>query len=304
MQHPISFWVGFHLLIAILLAIDLVFFNRGKSEASFKKSCWLSAFWIAIALAFNLFVYFRLGSVNALEFFTGYLVEKSLSIDNLFVFLLIFSHFRIPAVYQRKILYWGILGALVFRIAFILAGVALIEQFHWMLYFFGLLLLISGVKFLLQKQKAENVMQGMLYRTLSKILPLSKSDGGGQFFLKEKEKSKVTLLFLALLIIECTDIIMALDSIPAIFAITRDPFIIYTSNVFAILGLRSLYFVLASGLKKLKYLKHGLAAILIFIGIKMMIGDFAPISLPVSLFVILAILGITVLASIKMVKKR
>jgi tellurite resistance protein TerC len=299
MEHPTAFWIGFHLLIAVLLAIDLIFFNRKNSEAGFKKACWLSAFWIAIALAFNLFVYFNLGRESALQFFTGYLVEKSLSLDNLFVFLLIFSHFQTPDAYQRKILFWGILGALVFRIAFILAGVALIEQFSWMLYLFGAILLISGIKFLLQKQKAENVTRGVLYRTISKMLPVAKTDGKGQFFLKEKGKSKVTLLFLALLMIECTDILMALDSIPAIFAITTDPFIIYTSNVFAILGLRALYFVLASGLKKLKYLKHGLAAILIFIGLKMMVGDFLLISLPVSLCVILGILGVTVLASIR-----
>lgn len=266
---------------------------------AFKKACWLSAFWIAIAIAFNLFVYFRMGSESALQFFTGYLIEKSLSVDNLFVFMLIFSHFRIPIAYQRKVLFWGILGALVFRVVFILAGVAIIERFHWMFYLFGVLLLFSGIKFLLEKQESKNITEGWLYRILSKMLSITKKESGGRFFVREKGKMKATLLFLALVMIESTDIVMALDSIPAIFAITTDVFIIYTSNVFAILGLRALYFVLVSGLKKLKYLKTGLAAILIFIGIKMLIEGFAPISLPVSLCIILTILVVTALVSFK-----
>lgn len=303
MQHSVIFWVGFHLSIALLLTLDLRFFNRQKSGTAFKKACWLSAFWIAIALVFNLFVYIKWGEQSALQFFTGYLIEKSLSVDNLFVFLLIFSHFHTPIAYQRKVLFWGILGALVFRIAFILGGVALIGQFHWMLYLFGALLLISGVKFLLQKEESKKISEGWLYRMLSKRLPIAKKESGGRFFLSEKGKIKVTLLFLTLLMIESTDIVLALDSIPAIFAITTDVFIIYTSNVFAILGLRALYFVLASGLKKLRYLKTGLAAILIFIGVKMITEGFAPISLSVSLSVILAILGITALVSFKVKTK-
>ncbi len=299
MQHSIIFWVGFHLFIALLLALDLWLFNRQWKATVFKRACWLNVLWIAIGLIFNLFIYIKLGSESGLQFFTGYLIEKSLSVDNLFVILLIFSHFCIPLPYQRKVLFWGILGALVFRIVFILAGIALIDRFHWMLYLFGAFLLLSGIRFLFLEQESKQVTEGWIYRVLSKMLPITTKESEGHFFLRENGKIKGTILFLVLLMIESTDIVLALDSIPAIFAITTDVFIIYTSNVFAILGLRALYFVLASGLKKLRYLKTGLAAILIFIGVKMMIGGFAPISLSISLFIILAILGMTVFFSLK-----
>jgi tellurite resistance protein TerC len=220
-------------------------------------------------------------------------------VDNLFLFLMIFLHFQIPAAYQRKILFWGILGALVFRIAFILGGVALIHQFHWMFYVFGAFLLFSGIRFLQQKQQKDDPTKNLLFRALSRLFPVAKGDGEGHFFVRRQGKWKVTTLFLALLMIECTDIVFALDSIPAIFAITTDTFIIYTSNIFALLGLRALYGVLSSSLKKLKYLKSGLAAILIFIGAKMLVEDFVTISLPISLAVILAILGVTILASLR-----
>jgi tellurite resistance protein TerC len=263
----------------------------------FKEACLLSAFWVAIALLFNLFIYFYFGSDWALQFFTGYLIEKSLSVDNLFLFLMIFAHFQTLAAYQRKILFWGILGVLFFRISLILTGVALIDEFHWMFYVFGVFLLLSGVNFMLQKDKVEDPSKSFLYRTFSKIFPVAKGDGGGHFFVRSQGKWKVTSLFLALLMIESTDIVLALDSVPAIFAVTTNPFIIYTSNIFAILGLRALYFVVASSLKKLRYFKYGLAAILVFVGIKMLLADVAPISLPVSLAVILMILGVTMLMS-------
>ncbi len=303
MAHAALFWIGFHVLIALLLVIDLgVFYRKGQALKS-KEALLLSGFWIAVALLFNLFVYFWFGPESALQFFTGYLVEKSLSVDNLFLFLLIFSHFQIPAAHQHKILMWGILGALIFRISLILAGVALIEQFHWMFYVFGAFLLFSGIKFLAQKQEVKDLSQGFLYRSLSKMLPVAKGESHGKFFLQRKGKWKATSLFLALLMIEGTDIIFALDSIPAIFAITEDTFIIYTSNIFAILGLRALYFKLSSSLNKLKYLKFGLGAILIFVGAKMLLANFAPISLPVSLAVIAGILGVTTLFSIRMKAK-
>jgi tellurite resistance protein TerC len=299
MTHPALFWIGFHLLIALLLAIDLRFFSRTARAITLKRALVLGGFWICVALLFNLFIYFSLGAQSALQFFTGYLVEKSLSVDNLFLFLMIFLHVHIPAAYQRKILFWGILGALIFRMAFILAGSALINQFHWMFYVFGAFLLFSGVKFLQQKQTRDDPTQGFLFRTLSRLFPVATGESQGRFFIRSQGKWKATPLFLALLMVECTDIIMALDSIPAIFAITTDPFLIYTSNIFALLGLRALYFALSSSLNKLKYLKAGLAAVLIFIGAKMLLADWVPISLPVTLAIIVIILGTTTLASLR-----
>jgi tellurite resistance protein TerC len=292
------FWIGFHLLIAILLVADLGFVHRQPHAVKFKEACILSGCWIAVALLFNLMVGYFLGSEKALQFFTGYLIEKSLSVDNLFIFLLLFLHFRIPPAFQHKILYWGIIGALIFRIGLILAGVVLITKYHWMFYVFGAFLFVSGIKFLFQKERDDRLSDSLLLRFFRKVLPVAKEEGQKNFFVKEKKRWKVTNLFLALLMLESIDILFALDSIPAIFAITTDPFIVYTSNVFAILGLRSLYFVLAASLEKLHYLKFGLAAILIFIGIKMLVGNFITISVFASLMVIIAILGLTVLASI------
>lgn len=303
MHHPVICWVGFHILILFLLMLDLGFFHGKGVAHTFKKSCMQSLFWIFIALVFNLFIYVQMGPERALEFFTGYIVEKSLSVDNLFLFLLIFMHFRIHAAHQHKILFWGILGALVFRITLILAGVAIIEQYHFMFYIFGAFLFFSGVKFLLQKSKPKDPSKGRVFKLLSRLLPATKDSGDGEFFVRIQGKWKVTTLFLALLMIEGMDIVMALDSIPAIFAITTDTFIIYTSNVFALLGLRALYFVLAASLEKLKYLKYGLGAILIFVGSEMLIADFIAISLPIFLSIILLILGVTVLASYRSVKR-
>lgn len=299
MEHSAFFWVGFHLLIALLLGLDLGVFHRKGYKISFRMALISSVFWIAAGLLFNLFVYLSFGPLSALQFFTGYLIEKSLSVDNLFLFLLIFLHFQVPAAYQRKVLFWGILGAIVFRISLILIGIALIERFYWMFYVFGAFLLLSGIKFALEKKEFGEVSRSSLYKFLCNIFPVSKGDSKGVFFVRVQKKWKVTSLFLALAIIECTDIIFALDSIPAVFAITMDAFIVYTSNIFAILGLRSLYFLLASSLAKLAYIKFGLAAILIFIGAKMLLSTMMPISLLVSLVVIVAILAITILISLK-----
>lgn len=303
MEQPLIFWIGFLCVILLLLGIELHFFHQPKPEMKVKKAVQLSAFWIGAALAFNVVVYFYLGLDSALQFFTGYLVEKSLSVDNLFLFLVIFLYFEIPPVHQHRILFWGILGAIVFRIALILAGVALIHHFHWMFYILGVVLLISGIQFLRQKKRTEDLSKTWLYRTLNKILPVAKGDHKGRFFLRLRGKWKVTTLFLALMMIECTDVIMALDSIPAIFAITTDAFIIYTSNLFAVLGLRELYFVVSLSLRKLKYLKFGLAAILIFVGIKMLLANTMPLSIYLCLAVILVILTVTVVASLKQKKK-
>ncbi len=293
----VSFWIGFHILIALLLIADLGIFHRKAHVIKFKEACLLSVFWIALALSFNLLIYILFGSEQALQFFTGYLIEKSLSVDNLFLFLLLFHYFRIERIYQHKILYWGIIGALIFRISLILLGVALIERFHWVFYLFGAFLLFSGVKFAIQTEK-QDPSKSLLLKFFKKIFPVAKKDSHQHFFVKEKEGWKVTTLFLALLMIESIDITFALDSIPAIFAITTNPFIVYTSNVFAILGLRSLYFLLASSLEKLRYFKFGLAAILIFIGLKMVLSGIIAISVMTSLLVILAILTVTTAASL------
>lgn len=296
MTPTLGFWIGFHLFIALLLIADLGFFHRKAHAIKFKEACFLSAGWIGISLLFNLFVYYAFGSDKALQFFTGYIIEKSLSVDNLFLFLIFFLHFRTPPANQHKILYWGIIGALIFRITLILAGLAILERFYWMYYIFGLFLVVTGVKFALEKEK-KDPSQSRLLQFFKKILPVAKGNAHQNFFIQEKGRWKVTSLFLALLMIESVDIMFALDSIPAIFAITTDPFIVYTSNVFAILGLRSLYFVLAASLEKLHYFKYGLAAILVFVGGKMLLADLIPLSVSASLAIIIAILALTALMS-------
>ena len=290
------FWMGFHVLIALLLALDLGLFIKRKSLSI--KVAWIhTVFWVVLAFAFNYFVYLFLGTESALQFFTGYLIEKSLSVDNLFIFLMIFLHFRVSEELQHKVLFWGILGAIVMRLCLILMGIALISRFHWMFYLLGVFLIFTGLKFALQKQRQKGPLQSWTFQFFNKILPVEHKKGRGQFFVKVNGKWKVTSLFIILLFIETMDIFFALDSIPAVFAVTTDPLIVYTSNVFAILGLRSLYFVLEAGLSKLKYYKLGLAAILVFVGCKMALSDIYPISLPISLTVIVAILAATVVFS-------
>lgn len=297
MATSLFFWIGFHVLIAILLIMDLGVFHRKGHTVKFKEALVHSGCWIALALLFNLLIYFFLGAEKALQFFTGFIIEKSLSVDNLFLFLMFFLHFRIPSAYQHKVLYWGIIGALLFRISLILAGVALLAQFHWLFYVFGAFLFFSGIQFAMEKEK-KDPSQSMLLRFFMSVLPVAKRDSHENFFVKEKGKWKVTTLFLALLMIECVDILFALDSIPAVFAITTDPWIVYTSNIFAILGLRSLYFLLAAYLKKLRYFKFGLAAILVFVGTKMLCSGFIAISVSMSLIVILGILALTAVISL------
>jgi tellurite resistance protein TerC len=303
MEHPIIFWTGFHLLVFFFMAVDLLFFHRGIRQLKFKQAIYFSGFWIALALLFNLFVYEYFGAEYALQFFTGYLIEKSLSVDNLFVFMMIFLQFRIQPADQQKILFWGILGALTLRITLILAGVALIQQFHWMFYLFGAILLYSAIKLLCEKKPTSDPSQSFVYRTLSRILPVSHEPHKGQFFVRTAQGWKVTSLFIALLLVEFTDVIFALDSIPAIFAITTNPFIVYTSNIFAIMGLRALHFVLAPFLEKLSYFNWGLSGILLFVGFKMLTAELFTISIRTSLLVIVIILAVTVVASLKLAKK-
>lgn len=293
----VVFWVGFHLLLLGLLSFDFFFFRRKKQ--ALREACLLSVFWIVAALLFDVLIYKLLGSKSALEFITGYLVEKSLSVDNLFVFTLIFAQFGVAQAQRYSILFWGIVGALIFRVALILAGLSLVGTFHWVFYVLGIFLMISALKLGLEKKQKKRVLSFALFRFLSRILPLANSDQGGRFVVKERGRWKVTSLFLVLLIIEGTDLIFALDSIPAIFAITTNPFIVYTSNVFAILGLRSLYFVVAGSLDKLRYFKWGLCFILVFAGLKMVLIDIVHMPALLSLGVILGILALTVGLSVR-----
>jgi len=298
MGHLYVFWIGFHVLILLLLVIDIGVFQKKPHAIKLKEALLLSAFWVLLALLFNGFIYLMRGPDAAVQFFTGYLIEKTLSVDNLFVFLMIFSYFKVPSLYQHKILYWGILGALIFRIVLILVGVELIREFHWIIYALGAFLFLTGIKFLLQQEKTLAPEDNWVVRLCYRYIPLSQSLEGGEFFKREQGKLKMTYLFVVLLMIESTDLIFALDSIPAIFAVTTDPFIVYTSNIFAILGLRSLYFALAHVLNRLKYFKFGLAAILIFIGAKMLLSTVYPIETWIVLVVVVSLLIVTTITSL------
>lgn len=290
-------WVFFHLLVFFLLYLDLRRFEKRMHEIKMREALLWSGFWITLSLLFNGYIYLEYGRDAALEFLAGYLVEKSLSVDNLFVFLLIFSYFQTPKIYQHKVLHWGILGTLVTRILFILSGTVLINRFHWMTYFFGLFLCITALRFLIEKERKMKPEGNILIRLCKKMLPVTNA-GDGKFFLRKKGKLFATPLFIVVLAIEGTDILFATDSIPAIFAITTDPFLVYTSNIFAILGLRSLYFVLAQFMDRFSYLKQGLAAILLFVGAKMLLASFYPISIELSLGIIFLILVISSIASL------
>lgn len=290
------FWIGFHLLIGALLWIDLYLLQRKSFH--FKNALVFSFFWIAMALGFNLFIYFTSGSAIALQFFTAYLIEKSLSIDNLFLFLVVFTTFKIPNDQQHRILFWGILGAIFFRIILILAGISLIREFHWLLYILGFFLIATGIRFACKEGSKKELQESIVLKFLKRVIPLTNKREGGAFMIRERGKWKCTHLFLALLVIECFDVMFALDSIPAVFAVSSDPWIIYTSNIFAILGLRALYFVLVPLLQKLHYLKYGLAILLVFVGCKMLLSDIYPIPLGYSLAVIVGVLGVTLWASL------
>jgi tellurite resistance protein TerC len=299
LTNDLFLWIGFNAGILGLLALDLIIFNRRPHEIKIKESLLWSAFWIAISLGFNVVVYFWKGYESALQFLTGYLIEKSLSVDNLFVFLLIFSYFRVPPKYQHKVLFWGIIGALIMRGALIIVGVSLIQRFHWILYVFGLFLVYTGVKMALQKEGTEvHPENNIVVRFFRRFFKVTPGYHGEKFFVKTEYGRFATLLMVVLIVIETTDLVFALDSIPAVFAISHDPFIVYTSNVFAILGLRSLYFALAGLIDLFYYLRHGLSLILSFIGIKMMLTDLVPIHISIALGVVAAILAVSVVASV------
>ncbi|HEY0898583.1 MAG TPA: TerC family protein [Sphingobacteriaceae bacterium] len=300
MEANTSFWIGFNIFVLLMLALDLGVFNRKAHVVSVKEALIWSGVWVTLALIFNSLIYYWFGEHKAVEFLTGYLIEKSLSIDNIFVFVLVFSYFQVPAIYQHKILFWGILGALIMRVIFIFAGVALIERFHWTIYIFGVFLIYTGYKMFTEKDKKMDPEKNPVIKFFRKIMPVTNQLHGDKFFVKLDGKQHATPLFLVLILIETTDLIFAVDSIPAILAITQDQFIVYTSNVFAILGLRSLYFALAHIVDRFIYLSYGLAIILVFVGLKMVMVDIFKVPTFISLLIIaLVVTGSVVLSFMK-----
>ena len=303
METPFSFWLGFNLAVAVLLVLDLTLLNRERKPPTLLASLVTTLVWVALAVGFGFWIVHEAGWRKGTEFFTGYLIEYSLSVDNLFLFVLIFSNFRVPPEQQRRLLFWGVIGALVMRGLLIWAGAALLHQFEWVIYLFGAYILYAGVKMLSHKPEPD-VEKLTVVRVARRFLPVTVRDHGEAFFAREEGRFKFTLLFLVLIAVELTDLVFALDSIPAIFGVTRDTFIVYTSNVCAVLGLRSLYFLLANAVKHLVYLHLGLGAILIFIGAKMIGEEVVPISTEVSLFVVGGILAVSIVASLIKTGKR
>jgi len=307
-EGPIGLWVGFNLFVLGMLALDLGVFHRKAHAVSGKEALTWSLVWISLSLVFNVVIYFfwdrmmpnssYTNSEAGLAFLTGYLIEKALSVDNIFVFILIFSFFAVPAAYQHRVLFWGILGALVMRGILIVVGAALLEQFHWIIYIFGAFLIFTGIRMAWNHDENVQPDKNPVVKFFRKIMPVTENFEDDKFFVRRAGKLFATPLFLILLIVESTDLIFAVDSIPAIFAVTEEPFIVYTSNVFAILGLRALYFLLANVMDKFQYLKFGLSAVLIFVGVKMIIVDFYKIPVVVSLGVVAGILTISILASL------
>lgn len=295
----IYFWLGFHLFVFIMLALDLGVFHKHTHKVPVKEAVIWSAVWITLALLFNLFIFFEFGKTKALEFLTGYVIEYSLSVDNIFVFILIFSYFAVKDQYQHKVLFWGILGALIMRAIFIFAGVALINRFHWIVIIFGGFLVFTGIRMLFQKETDIDPEKNAIIRFFRKFLPVSQDFHGDKLFLRQNKRLYATPLFLVLIIIETSDLIFAVDSIPAILAISKDTFIVYTSNIFAILGLRSLYFALSGIMGYFRYLKVGLSFVLTFVGLKMLFAYFTfDIPIVLSLVIIISILLISILASV------
>lgn len=299
MNDKIVLWIGFALILVVMFVLDLGIFNRKSHEISFREAtAWTSA-WVALALLFNAGVYIELGKDKALEFLAGYLIEQSLSVDNLFVFIMIFSFFHVSNKYQPKILKWGIIGALVLRAIFILAGIDLIERFSWSIYIFGGILIITGIKMAMGKDEDIAPEKNLVVRLVRRFIPVTKRIRSDAFFVRRKGIIAATPLFLTLVVVESSDVIFAVDSIPAVLSVTRDPLIVYTSNAFAIMGLRSLYYLLANVMGMFAYLKLGVSCILAFVGVKMLLTN-TPFKIPIhfSLGVIFGVLAISVLSSI------
>jgi tellurite resistance protein TerC len=296
-------WGGFVLFIIAMLILDLKVLQRRSHVMPVKEALLWVAFWVSLALIFNVGIYFYFGMDSALEFLTGYLVEYSLSVDNIFVFALIFSYFGIPSEYRHKALLWGILGAIVMRAIFILAGVAMINRLHWIIYVFGAFLVYIGIKIAFEKDREMDPGKNPILRLVKRFLPVTESYEGGRFFVRRAGRLFATPMLIVVIVIETTDVIFAVDSIPAILSITLNPFIVYTSNIFAILGLRALYFALAGIMDLFHYLNYGLAAILVFVGVKMLISDYYKIPVAGALGFIVLVLTTSIVASIMFPKK-
>jgi tellurite resistance protein TerC len=303
MNESTLLWAGFNVFVLGMLALDLGVFHRKSHTVTVREALTWTGVWVTLSLFFNLFIYYYFGEEKAVEFFTGYLIEKSLSVDNIFVIIMIFSYFQVPQEYQHKVLFWGILGALVMRVIFIFSGIELIHRFHWLVYIFGGFLVFTGIRMITSGDDKIEPEKNPIIKLARRMFSVTPTFEGDQFFTKHEGKTWVTPLFLVVILIEVTDLIFAVDSIPAILSISEDPFIVYTSNVFAILGLRSLYFALSGIEKYFHYLKFGLSAILIFVGVKMCIVDFYKIPVSISLIVIVFVLAIAMLASVLFPKK-
>ncbi len=304
MSNQTIMWIAFAAVLTVMFILDLGVFNRKAHEVKFREALTWTIVWVSLALLFNIGVYIFMGPVKALEFLTGYVIEESLSVDNLFVFIMIFSYFHVAKQHQPKILKWGILGALVMRAVFILLGIELIERFHWMVYIFGGLLVFTGIKMAFGGDDHIEPEKNLLVRLVRKFIPITKRPAGDRFFIKKCGKLAATPLFLTLLVVESSDVIFAVDSIPAVLAVTHDPFIVYTSNVFAIMGLRSLYYLLAHVMDMFVYLKLGVSFILCFVGAKMLLGDFVEIPIFFSLGVIVGSLAIAIIISVTVGNKK
>jgi tellurite resistance protein TerC len=292
-------WTGFTLFILTMLSLDLGLFNRKAHTVKYREAWIWSAVWVTLAMGFAGIVFYYLGSSSGVEFLTGYLIELSLSVDNLFVFLLIFSYFKVPAKFQHRVLFWGVMGALGMRLTMIFVGAALINRFHWIIYIFGAFLVYTGIKMFRNEEIDIQPEQNPLVRLVTRFLPITRHYEEEKFFTKQNGKRTGTLLLLVLMVVEVTDLVFAVDSIPAIFAVTTNTFIVYTSNVFAILGLRSMYFLLAGVVDKFRYLRTGLAIVLTFIGLKMLVGAIGfHIPTKVSLALVAVVLVGSVVASL------
>ncbi|WP_018342147.1 TerC family protein [Cytophaga aurantiaca] len=298
MNNEAIFWIIFNISILTLLVLDLFVFNKGNKVVTTKSALVWSAFWVGLALAFNIFVYIWRGQEAAELFFTGYVIEESLSVDNLFVFMLIFSYFRVPAEYQRKVLFWGIIGALILRGLFIVLGIELIQRFDWLLYVLGFFLMYTGIKMLFSSDDEEiDPENNIILKLTNKFIRVTKTYEEDKFFIRKEGILYATPLFIVVLIVESTDVVFAVDSIPTILGITTDTFIVYTSNVFALLGLRSLYFALSSVMKLFHYINYGLAVILSFVGVKLLIHHWYEINHQFALLFVVSTLAISILAS-------
>jgi len=299
MTDTLWLWIGFNVFVLAMLALDLGVFHRKAHVVSFREAVAWTIAWVTLAMLFNFGIWHFMGPQKALEFTTGYVIEYSLSVDNIFVFAMLFSYFAVPASYQHRVLFWGILGALVMRAVMIVAGTVLITKFAWIIYVFGAFLILTGLKMIFKKEEEMHPERNPVVRWFKKLMPVTSDYRADKFFVRENGIRMATPLFVVLLLVEVSDVIFAVDSIPAIFAVTKDPFIVYTSNVFAILGLRSLYFALAGVLDKFHYLKIGLGVVLSFVGVKMLLGHTPwKIDTLVSLGVIVGVLAISVIVSL------